>query len=249
MARKKIVAGNWKMNMTPAKAVELIATLRPLVDSNDVDVVLCVPAIDIVPAITATRGTNIAIGAENMHYEESGAYTGEIAPNMLVEAGVKYVILGHSERREYFHETDEELNKKVKKAFEHGLTPILCCGETLEQREMGITIDWIRMQIKSDLAGVPASDVAKMVIAYEPIWAIGTGKTATTGQAQQVCKAIRDCIAEIYDEETAENVRIQYGGSVNAGNAKELFAQPDIDGGLVGGASLKPEFGKIVNYK
>lgn len=249
MARKKIVAGNWKMNMTPAKAVELIATLRPLVDSNDVDVVFCVPAIDIVPAITATRGTNIAIGAENMHYEESGAYTGEIAPNMLVEAGVKYVILGHSERREYFHETDEELNKKVKKAFEHGLTPILCCGETLEQREMGITIDWIRMQIKSDLAGVPASDVAKMVIAYEPIWAIGTGKTATTGQAQQVCKAIRDCIAEIYDEETAENVRIQYGGSVNAGNAKELFAQPDIDGGLVGGASLKPEFGKIVNYK
>ena len=249
MARKKIVAGNWKMNMTPAKAVELIATLRPLVDSNDVDVVLCVPAIDIVPAITATRGTNIAIGAENMHYEESGAYTGEIAPNMLVEAGVKYVILGHSERREYFHETDEELNKKVKKAFEHGLTPILCCGETLEQREMGITIDWIRMQIKSDLAGVPASDVAKMVIAYEPIWAIGTGKTATTGQAQQVCKAIRDCIAEIYDEETAENVRIQYGGSVNAGNAKELFAQPDIDGGLIGGASLKPEFGKIVNYK
>ncbi len=247
--RKKIIAGNWKMNMTPAKAVELIATLRPLVETMDVDVVLCVPAIDIVPAMTATRGTNIEIGAQNMYFEESGAYTGEISPEMLVSAGVKYVILGHSERREYFHETDEELNKKVKKAAEHGLTPILCCGETLEQREMGITLDWIRMQIKSDLAGVEASDVEKMVIAYEPIWAIGTGETATAEQAEEVCKAIRDCIAEIYDTDTAEKVRIQYGGSVNAGNAAELFAQPDIDGGLVGGASLKADFGKIVNYK
>ena len=237
------------MNMTPAKAVELIATLRPLVETGDVDVVFCVPAIDIVPALTATRGTNIEIGAQNMYYEESGAYTGEISPQMLEEAGVKYVILGHSERREYFKETDEELNKKVKKAFEHGLTPILCCGETLKQRETGITLDWIRMQIKSDLAGVPASDVAKMVIAYEPIWAIGTGKTATSEQAQEVCKAIRDCIADIYDDATAQSIRIQYGGSVNAGNASQLFAQPDIDGGLVGGASLKPEFGKIVNSK
>ena len=240
MERRKIV---------PAKAVELIATLRPLVETGDVDVVFCVPAIDIVPALTATRGTNIEIGAQNMYYEESGAYTGEISPQMLEEAGVKYVILGHSERREYFKETDEELNKKVKKAFEHGLTPILCCGETLKQRETGITLDWIRMQIKSDLAGVPASDVAKMVIAYEPIWAIGTGKTATSEQAQEVCKAIRDCIADIYDDATAQSVRIQYGGSVNAGNASQLFAQPDIDGGLVGGASLKPEFGKIVNSK
>ncbi len=237
------------MNMTPAKAVELIATLRPLVESNDVDVVFCVPAIDIVPALTATRGTNIEIGAENMYYEESGAFTGEISPQMLEEAGVKYVILGHSERREYFHETDEEINKKVKKAFEHGITPILCCGETLQQREMGITLDLIKLQIKSDLAGVPSSDVANMVIAYEPIWAIGTGKTATSGQAQEVCKAIRDCIADIYDDATAQSVRIQYGGSVNAGNASQLFAQPDIDGGLVGGASLKPEFGKIVNCK
>ncbi|WP_026524100.1 triose-phosphate isomerase [Butyrivibrio sp. MB2005] len=249
MERRKIVAGNWKMNMTPAKAVELIATLRPLVESSDVDVVFCVPAIDIVPALTATRGTNIEIGAQNMYFEESGAYTGEISPEMLEGAGVKYVILGHSERREYFHETDEELNKKVKKAFEHGLTPILCCGETLSQREMGVTLDWIRMQIKSDLAGVDAADVAKMVIAYEPIWAIGTGKTATTEQAQEVCKAIRDCIADIYNDSTAQSVRIQYGGSVNTGNASQLFAQPDIDGGLVGGASLKPEFGKIVNCK
>ncbi len=249
MGRKRIVAGNWKMNMTPAKTVELIATLKPLVESMDVDVVFCVPAIDIIPAITAARGTNIEIGAQNMHYEESGAYTGEIAPQMLEEAGVKYVILGHSERREYFHETDVELNKKVKKAFEHNLTPILCCGETLEQREKGVTIDFIRLQIKSDLIGVPASDVANMIIAYEPIWAIGTGRTATAEQAEEVCKAIRDCIAEIYDDATAESVRIQYGGSVNAGNASELFAQPDIDGGLVGGASLKPEFGKIVNCK
>jgi triosephosphate isomerase len=184
-----------------------------------------------------------------MYFEESGAYTGEISPEMLEGAGVKYVILGHSERREYFHETDEELNKKVKKAFEHGLTPILCCGETLAQREMGVTLDWIRMQIKSDLAGIDAADVAKMVIAYEPIWAIGTGKTATTEQAQEVCKAIRDCITDIYNDSTAQSVRIQYGGSVNAGNASQLFAQPDIDGGLVGGASLKPEFGKIVNCK
>ncbi|WP_029322152.1 triose-phosphate isomerase [Butyrivibrio sp. AE3004] len=249
MPRKKIVAGNWKMNMTPAETVAFVSKLRPLVDDADADVVLCVPAIDIVPALTSTRGTCIEIGAQNMHYEENGAYTGEISAGMLSEAGVKYVILGHSERREYFHETDEELNKKLKKAFEHGLTPILCCGETLEQRNKGITLDWIRMQIKSDLFGISDADVAEMIIAYEPIWAIGTGMTATSDQAEEVCKAIRECIAEIYDDYTAECVRILYGGSVNAGNAAELFAQPDIDGGLVGGASLKPEFGKIVRYK
>ena len=183
-----------------------------------------------------------------MYFEEKGAYTGEISASMLVDAGVKYVIIGHSERRDYFKEDDALLNKKVKKALEAGLTPILCCGETLEQREMGITLDWIRMQIKSDLVDVTADQVATIVIAYEPIWAIGTGKTATTEQAQEVCKAIRDCIAEVYDAATAEAVRIQYGGSVNAANAAELFAQPDIDGGLVGGASLKADFGKIVNY-
>ncbi len=249
MARKKIVAGNWKMNMTPSEAVKLVEELKPLVVSDDVEVVYCVPAIDIVPVVEAVKGTNVTVGAENMYYEEKGAYTGEISPEMLVDAGVKYVIIGHSERRDYFKECDCMLNKKVKKALEHGLTPILCCGETLEQREMGITLDWIRMQIKSDLVGVTAEQAASMVIAYEPIWAIGTGKTATTEQAEEVCKAIRECIAEIYDTDTAEKIRIQYGGSVNAGNAAELFAQPDIDGGLVGGASLKADFGKIVNYK
>lgn len=249
MARKKIIAGNWKMNMTPAQAVALAEELNPLVANDEVEVVYCVPAIDIIPVVEAVKGTNVTVGAENMYYEEKGAYTGEISPEMLVDAGVKYVIIGHSERRDYFREDDCMLNKKVKKALEHGLTPILCCGESLEQREMGVTLDWIRLQIKSDLQGVTAEQAASIVIAYEPIWAIGTGRTATTDQAQEVCRAIRACIAEIYDTDTAEKVRIQYGGSVNAGNAAELFAQPDIDGGLVGGASLKADFGKIVNYK
>ena len=249
MARKKIVAGNWKMNMTPSEAVKLVAELKDLVKNDDVDVVYCVPAIDIVPVVEAVKGTNVKVGAENMYVEEKGAYTGEIAPAMLVDAGVSYVIIGHSERRDYFKEDDAFLNKKVLMAFEHGLTPILCCGESLEQRETGVTMDWIRLQIKSDLVGVTADQVKSMVIAYEPIWAIGTGKTATTEQAPEVCKGIRDCIEEMYDTDTAAAVRIQYGGSVNAGNAAELFAQPDIDGGLVGGASLKADFGKIVCYK
>lgn len=248
MARRKIVAGNWKMNMTPSEAVALVNTLKPLVASDETDVVFCVPAIDIIPVAEACKGTNIAVGAENMYYEEKGAYTGEIAPNMLTDAGVKYVIIGHSERREYFAESDETVNKKVLKAFEHGLTPIICCGETLTQREQGITIDWIRQQIKIAFLNVTAEQAKAAVIAYEPIWAIGTGKTATSDQAQEVCGAIRACVAEIYDQATADSVRIQYGGSVNAGNAAELFAKPDIDGGLVGGASLKADFGKIVNY-
>lgn len=247
--RKKIIAGNWKMNKTPSEAVALINELKPLVANDEVDVVFCVPAIDIIPALEAVKGSNIEIGAENMYYEESGAYTGEIAPNMLTDVGVKYVIIGHSERREYFAETDETVNKKVLKAFEHGITPIICCGESLTQREQGITIDWIRQQIKIAFLNVTAEQAKTAVIAYEPIWAIGTGKTATSDQAEEVCGAIRKCIAEIYDEATADAIRIQYGGSVNAGNAAELFAKPDIDGGLVGGASLKTEFGKIVNYK
>lgn len=247
--RRKIIAGNWKMNKTPSETVTLINELKPLVETTEADVVFCVPAISLMTAIEATKGTNIAIGAENMHYEESGAYTGEIAPNMLTDIGVKYVIIGHSERREYFGETDETVNKKVLKAFEHGITPIVCCGESLTQREQGITIDLIRQQIKIAFLNVTPEQAKNAVIAYEPIWAIGTGKVATTEQAQEVCKAIRDLIAEIYDTDTANAIRIQYGGSVTAASANELFSQADIDGGLVGGASLKPDFGKIVNYK
>ena len=248
MARKKIIAGNWKMNMTPTEAVALVNQLKPLVVNDEVDVVFCVPAIDIIPAMEAAKGSNIRIGAENMYFEEKGAYTGEISPNMLVDAGVKEDIIGHSERREYVAETDETVNKKVLKAFEHGITPIICCGESLTQREQGITIDWIRQQVKIAFLNVTADQAKTAVIAYEPIWAIGTGKVATTEQAQEVCAAIRACIGEIYDEATAEAIRIQYGGSVSAASAPELFAQPDIDGGLVGGASLKPDFGAIVNY-
>ena len=248
MARKKIVAGNWKMNKTPSEAVALVEELKPLVANEDVDVVFCVPAIDIIPVAEAVKGTNIQVGAENMYFEESGAYTGEISPAMLTDAGVKYVVLGHSERREYFAETNETVNKKMLKAFEHGITPIMCCGETLEQREQGVTMDFIRQQVKVGFQNVTADQAKTAVIAYEPIWAIGTGKTATSDQAQEVCGAIRACVAEIYDQATADSVRIQYGGSVNAGNAAELFAKPDIDGGLVGGASLKADFGKIVNY-
>jgi triosephosphate isomerase len=249
MSRRKIIAGNWKMNKTPSEAVALVNELKPLVANDEVDVVFCVPAISIIPCLEAAKGTNINIGAENMYFEESGAFTGEIAPNMLTDVGVKYVIIGHSERREYFAESDITVNQKVKKAFEHSITPIICCGESLEQREQGVTIDFIRQQIKIAFLDVTADQAKTAVIAYEPIWAIGTGKVATTEQAQEVCAAIRVCIGEIYDEATAASIRIQYGGSVTAASAAELFSQPDIDGGLVGGASLKPDFGKIVNYK
>lgn len=211
--------------------------LKDKVNTDEKDVVFCVPAIDIIPVGEILKGTNIALGAENVYFEESGAYTGEISPLMLKEAGVKYVIIGHSERREYFGETDETVNKKVKKVLEHGMIPIMCCGETLTQREMNITIEHIRIQIKKGLYGLSASDAEKVVLAYEPIWAIGTGKTATSQQAQEVCAAIRQVVKEIYGEATAEKIRIQYGGSVNAKNAAELFAMADIDGGLVGGAS------------
>lgn len=247
--RKKIIAGNWKMNKTPSETVTLINELKPLVATEDADVVFCVPAISLTTAMEAAKGSNIKIGAENMYYEESGAFTGEIAPNMLTDIGVEYVIIGHSERREYFAESNETVNKKVLKAFEHGITPIVCCGESLTQREQGVTIDWIRQQIKIAFLNVTADQAKTAVIAYEPIWAIGTGKVATTAQAQEVCAAIRVCIGEVYDEATAAAIRIQYGGSVTADSAAELFAQADIDGGLVGGASLKPDFGKIVNYK
>lgn len=246
--RKKIIAGNWKMNKTPSEAKALIEELKPLCNNKDVDVVFCVPAIDIPAALAAVKGSKIAIGAENMYFEESGAFTGEISPAMLNDLGVKYVIIGHSERRQYFAETDETVNKKVLKAFEHGITPIICCGESLTQREQGVTMDFIRMQIKIAFLGVTPEQAKKAVIAYEPIWAIGTGKVATSEQAEEVCCGIRACIKELYGTSVANAIRIQYGGSVSASSAPELFAQKNIDGGLVGGASLKPDFGKIVNY-
>ena len=247
MARRRIIAGNWKMNMTPSQAVELCATLKDLVKNDAVDVVYCVPAIDIVPVAEAIKGTNVQLGAQNFYIEDKGAYTGEIAAPMLKEAGVQYVIIGHSERRDIFGECDILINKKVKKAFASGLSPILCCGESLALRKAGTYTEWIKRQIKWDLEGVTADQVKELVIAYEPIWAIGTGETATADQAQEVCKMIRETIAEMYDAPTAEAVRIQYGGSMNAGNAAELLAKEDIDGGLIGGASLKADFAQIVN--
>lgn len=247
--RKKIVAGNWKMNMTPKEAVRLVGELRDKVSGSDVDVVFCVPAIDIILVVEAVKDTDIKVGAENMHYEEKGAFTGEISPGMLVDSGVSYVILGHSERRRYFNEDDECINRKVRKAIEYGLIPIICCGETIQQREEGITLEFIKKQINAAFAQVSPEDAVKCIVAYEPIWAIGTGRVATSAQAQEVCEAIRGNIREIYDDEVASKVRILYGGSVNASNAKELFEQPDIDGGLVGGASLKPDFCNIVNYE
>lgn len=246
--RKKMVAGNWKMNMTPSQAVKLAKELKPKVDTNEVDVVFCVPAIDIVPVVNEVKDSGIKVGAENMFYEEKGAYTGELSPEMLIDAGVTYVIIGHSERRQYFHETDEVINKKMRKAIEHKLLPILCCGESLEQREKGVTIEFIKKQIASAFKYIPPENVINCVIAYEPIWAIGTGRVATAEQAQEVCEAIRGSIRDIYGAVVAERIRILYGGSVNAANASQIFSMPDIDGGLVGGASLKPEFADIVNY-
>lgn len=249
MGRKKVIAGNWKMNRTPSQTVKLLKELMPLVDNSNVEVVFFIPSISIISAMKATKGSNIQIGAQNMFYEDKGAFTGEISPSMLDDVNVKYVLIGHSERRQYFAETDETVNKKVLKAFEHGITPIVCCGESLIQREEGITIDWIRQQIKIAFQGVSNELAKTAVVAYEPIWAIGTGKVATTALAQEVCKAIRKCIKEIYDEPTAKAIRIIYGGSVSPDSATELFNLPDVDGGLVGGASLKPDFGRIVNYK
>ena len=246
--RKKIVAGNWKMNMTPKEAVSLVCELRDKFSNRDVDVVFCVPSIDIIPVVDAVKGTDIKVGAENMHYEEKGAYTGEISPGMLKEAGVDYVIVGHSERRQYFAETDETVNKKIKSAFANDLKPIVCVGESLEQREAGKTEEVITKQVELALAGLTEEQVKNTIIAYEPIWAIGTGKTATSEDANNSIKAIRKKISEIYGS-VAEDVIIQYGGSVKSTNAKELFETSDIDGALVGGASLKvDEFAKIVNY-
>ena len=247
--RKAIIAGNWKMNKTASEAAVLVDELIPAVKDASCEVVICTPYTDLVTAVAKTKGTNIHVGAENVHFEKSGAFTGEISADMLVDLGVEYVIVGHSERRQYFAETDQTVNKRALAALNAGLKVIICVGESLQQREEGVTEELVRMQTKIALRDVTAEQMANVVIAYEPIWAIGTGKVATTEQAEEVCAAIRACIGEIYDEATAEAIRIQYGGSVSASSAPELFAQPDIDGGLVGGASLKPDFGQIVNYK
>lgn len=246
MERKPFIAGNWKMNMTAESGTNLIEELKPLVKDADCDVALCVPAI-LIPAMSkAAEGSNIAIGAQNMHWEPKGAYTGEISADMLKEYGVKYVIIGHSERRQYFGETDETVNKRTKAVLAAGMTPIMCIGETLSEREGGITEDVLSGQLEKDLEGV--DDVTKVVIAYEPVWAIGTGRTATDEQAQETIAFIRKKIGELFCPKCAEKVVIQYGGSMNAGNCKGLMAQPDIDGGLIGGASLKCDFAKIVNF-
>ena len=246
--RKPIIAGNWKMNKTADEATALINELRPLVADAKADVVVCTPATDLAAAAAAVRGSNIGLGAQNMDYHDSGAYTGEISAVMLLNLGVQYVIIGHSERREYYAETDETVNLKVLKALEKGLTPIVCVGEKLEERENGVTAEVVRKQTKLALKGVAEGDVAKVVVAYEPIWAIGTGKTATSDDANDTIKEIRAAIKEVFGN-AADEVRIQYGGSMNPKNATELMAMSDIDGGLIGGASLKAEdFSKVVNY-
>lgn len=245
--RKKIIAGNWKMNKTPREARELIDLLKPLIQvTEEADVVFCPSFVCLSTAVEAVAGTGIQIGAQNLLDKDSGAYTGEVSPAMLKDVGCEYVILGHSERRAYFGETDLFVNAKVKKAYEYGLKPIICVGETLEQREQGITEELVRMQTKIALLDIPAEQAEQAVIAYEPVWAIGTGRTATSEQAQEVCGAIRKVLTEMYGTETAQSMRIQYGGSMNANNAEELLAMPDIDGGLIGGASLKSEFAAVV---
>ncbi len=238
--RKTIIAGNWKMNKTLSETKALIEELKPqIAKSKWCEVVLCVPFVSIPGALKALKDTRIAIGAQNMYHEKSGAFTGEVSAEMLKDVGVKYVVIGHSERRQYFGETDMTVNKKVRLALEVGLRPIVCVGETIEQREAGITEELITMQVKAALAGVTADQLRHVVVAYEPVWAIGTGKTATAEQANLVGESIRACIRHIYGARVARAVTILYGGSMNAGNARELLAQPDVDGGLVGGASLK----------
>lgn len=247
--RRKVIAGNWKMNMLPNEAIEMINELAPLVKDSENEVVLCVPYIDLFYSLLHTQETNIKVGAQNMHFEAKGAYTGEISGEMLKSIGVEYVIIGHSERRQYFNETDETVNQKVKAAFDNELKPIVCVGETLEERESGKAFDIITNQTQKALDGLTEKQVENTIIAYEPIWAIGTGKTATKEDANEACRKIREKIAEIYGQNVGNRVIIQYGGSMKPENAKELLQMSDIDGGLIGGASLKADtFAKIVNY-
>ena len=245
--RKAVIAGNWKMNKTPAEAKALLEEIKPLVKDAGCGVVVCVPYVDLAAALEATAGTGIGVGAENCHWEVSGAYTGEVSAQMLASMGVQYVIIGHSERRTYFGDTDVTVQKRARAALDAGLTVILCVGETLEQREQGITAELVAMQAKIALQGVSREELARVIIAYEPVWAIGTGRTATAEQANEVCALIREVVKELYDAGAAQALTIQYGGSMNAKNAAELLAQPDVDGGLIGGASLKaPDFAEIV---
>ena len=245
--RKAVIAGNWKMNKTPDEAKALLTEIAPLVKDADCEVIACVPYVDLCTALEATKGTNIKIGAKNCHWAESGAFTGEISAKMLAAMGLEYVIIGHSERRQYFGETDVTVNKRVRAALNEGLTVILCVGEMLEDREFGITNELVAMQTKIALGGVSKDELSKIIIAYEPVWAIGTGKTATADQANEVCAAIRGVIADVYDKEAADAMTIQYGGSMNDANADELLSKEDVDGGLIGGASLVAEkFAAIV---
>ena len=247
--RRKVIAGNWKMNMLPNEAISMIAELTPLVKNTENEVILCVPYTDLFYALLTAQGTNIKIGAQNMHFEEKGAFTGEVSGKMLKSIGVEYVIIGHSERRQYFAETDETVNKKIKAAFLNDLKPIVCVGETLEQREAGNAFDVITSQTQKALDGLSDEQVQNTIIAYEPIWAIGIGKTATNEDANEAIKKIREKICQIYGQNVSERVIIQYGGSMKPNNAKELLEMSDIDGGLIGGASLKAEdFASIVNY-
>ena len=247
--RRKVIAGNWKMNMLPNETINFIEQFAPLVKDTKNEVILCVPFTDLFYALLHVQGTNIKIGAQNMHWEEKGAYTGEVSAQMLKSIGTEYVIIGHSERRQYFAETDETVNKKIKSALTVGLKPIVCVGETLEQRENGKTEEIVTNQVEKAFNNLKAEDLKNIIIAYEPIWAIGTGKTATKEEANETIAQIRKKVAEMYGQNAANEIIIQYGGSVKASNAKELFEMSDIDGGLVGGASLKPdEFSKIVNF-
>jgi triosephosphate isomerase len=247
--RKKVIAGNWKMNMLPNEAIQFIEELAPLVKNTENEIILCVPYTDLFYSLLTAQGTNIKIGAQNMHFEEKGAYTGEVSGEMLKSINVEYVIIGHSERRQYFNETDETVNKKIKSAFKYALKPIVCVGETLEEHESGKTQEIITKQTELALEGLTEEQVKNIIIAYEPIWAIGTGKTATSKEANDSIKAIRDKICQIYGQNVANRVIIQYGGSIKSSNAKELFEMSDIDGGLIGGSSLNSEeFSKIVNY-
>ena len=249
MARKPIIAGNWKMNNTIAETKALIEELKPLVKDAKCDVVICTPSTDLATAVELTKGSNIKVGAENVHWAEKGAFTGEISAKMLVELGVEYVIIGHSERRQYFGETDATVNARTKAALAAGLKPIICVGETLEQREKNRTKSVLRKQVNGAFDGIEAEELTNIVVAYEPVWAIGTGKTATSEQAEETIKNIRSMIAKLYGRKLANKLRIQYGGSMNPKNAHELMEQPDIDGGLIGGASLKAiDFSQVVNY-